>query len=51
MDYIETFKTVLELFIAIFGFAPLAGEMPILLPLAFILTALLWLKQNNNKPS
>ena len=46
MEYIEILKTVIELFIAIIGFVPLASETPILLPLAGILAALLWLTQD-----
>lgn len=43
MDYIETLKNVLELITVMLTFAPLAAEMPWLLPLAGIIALLLWL--------
>ena len=51
MDYITILKDVIELIITILTFAPLAADMPILLPLAGIITALLWLNQDRNPRS
>ena len=47
MEYIEILKETIELFTLILGFAPLAAEMPVLLPLSGVIALLVWLSQQN----
>ena len=47
MEYIEILKETIELLILILSFAPLAAEMPLLLPLSGIIALLVWLSQRN----
>ncbi|NJR69926.1 MAG: hypothetical protein HC771_15675 [Synechococcales cyanobacterium CRU_2_2] len=47
MEYIEILKDVIKLLILILSFAPLAAEMPLLLPLSGLIALLVWLNQQN----